>query len=145
MKVFVGIVGIAAVVLCFGFFVSQNLSASSDLVTLSNVEMMQQTGGVTMGEKAEEGGDLEEDIMQCSLEDCPSGSKTYKHPRYRCVPCLPENTARTSMRDYKEEKSYCQETRHYKTGKLLKCELKAEVISMWRTCKKVTGHCPTTS
>ena len=48
MKAFVAIAVTAVFCLSFGFFVSQNLSASSDLVALSDDEMMQQTGGKTM-------------------------------------------------------------------------------------------------
>ena len=145
MKAFVAIAVTSVFCLSFGLFVSQNLSPSSDLVALSDDEMMQRAGGKWMAKKTKKakGG-----FQDCSVSDCPpvNETKTYTHPLYTCVPCKPNNTARTSLRDYKEEKSNCNRRTNDK-GELIDCWTVSWVHSMWKTCKQIDGppHCPTTT
>ena len=145
MKAYFVVTATLILVLSIGFFVSQNLSASSDLVALSDAEMIQHVGGATMAQLKKAGGSWENDIMSCSVEDCPRGTKKFYYAEYECVPCRPENTARTSHADHHEYTSWCLRTNHYKTGELIECEAKGRVTDWESNCKKVTGLCGSSS
>ena len=89
MKAFVAIAIIAFFCASFGFFVSQTLSASSDLVALSDEEMMQRNGGKwTDYLYRMSSGDFANCPTPSEENPCPDTSThRYNHPLYKCDPC----------------------------------------------------------
>jgi len=140
MKVFVAIAITAFFCASFGFF-SQTLSASSDLVALSDEEMMQRNGGKWTDYLYQlHNGDFASCPTPNSQNPCPDISiHTYNYDLYSCIPCYGTVTSWTLLDGCaKQTKSYCATYEDPTRW----CDYKSWISLYYRGCWTWTGNCP---
>lgn len=118
------------------FFVPQSPDTVEGLVVLSNTEMSQRAGGRWTDQLISFGSDQS---ANCSVANCPDGTFTYTHSRYRCVPCdNPHDSAYTSTSMPKETTSWCDD---YWTDQYPRCDYESYVTAWWSSCDAYQGAC----
>lgn len=140
MKVFVAIAITAFFCASFGFF-SQTLSASSNLVALSDEDMMQRNGGKWTDEVYYVGnGSYANCPTPNSQNPCPDTSiHEYNHTLYKCIPCYGTVTSWTELDGCaKQTKSTCNTY----GDPTMWCDYDSWISLYYRGCWTWTGNCP---
>ena len=147
MKSIVGAAVTVVFCLSFGFPVSQNLIASSDLVVLSDSEMMKQTGGKKRHERVSDWVNEFKECWRYTVEDCPSGGVKVTYPRYTCIPCDYDYLAFKMEDAIKSGTSWCITTDVRENGEWVrKCVNRwKKHKKRWRSCSLRDGWCPSST